>query len=328
MLNYIKSLFAPKEFFPGIIGDGITETSPVYGFKEMVGASAPATFGEPKGIKYPYQFQATSSSCVGFSMAKIVSILYYKATGQMVKFSGGWYYAQRVNKPTEGMWFYDIANLAQKGAVPEYLLPSEGLSEKQMNNLEINDFHYNTADAFSVNDVWVDLPLDFDTVAATIEKTDKPIMVWFKFGKGEFFRQLIPRIVNKLSRDEQPWQHSVDAIDAYTRDGVDYILIEDSADPEQFYQKEITREFFNARCTLARYPRKLKYAKGEKSLYDGTIISAQKALQAEGFFPLNVPFAENVGKVTRESLRKFQSHYGLQITGQLDEATKEVLRNL
>lgn len=328
MLNYIKSLFAPKEFFPGIIGDGVTEASPVYDFDEMVGASAPATFGKPKGIKFPYNFQYLSSGCVGFSMAKMVCILYYMATGQVVEFSGGWFYTRRINKPVEGMWFYNIADLAQEGAVPEYLLPSNGLSEKEMNNLEINDFHFNIADAFSVPDAWVNLPLDFDTVAATYIKTGKPIMVWFKFGKSEFFRQLIPRIVNKLSRDEQPWQHSVVLVDAYTRDGVDYILIEDSADPEQFYQKEITREFFNARCTLARYPRRLKYAKGEKTLYDGTIISAQKALQSEGFFPLNVPFAENVGKVTRESLRKFQSHYGLQITGQLDEATKEVLRNL
>lgn len=328
MLNFLRNLFKEKDIFTGVLGDGITENSPVYDFTEAVGASSKATFGAPKGIKYPYQYQYLSSGCVAFTQAKITLILYYKETQKMIKFSAKWFYEQRANFPTEGMWFYDIANLANKGAVPEDLLPSHGLTESEMNSKAITEFHENVADAFSIPNAWVNLPLDFDTVAATLEKTDKPVMVWFKFGKGEFFKKLIPVILKNVGVDELPWQHSVTAIDAYTRDGVDYILIEDSADPEAFYQKEITREFFNARCTLARHPRNFKYAIGDKVPYDGTIISAQKILQAEGLFPVGIPFAENVGKFTREALRKFQSKYGLPITGQLDETTKNLLRSL
>lgn len=325
MLKYILSLFKEKEFFPGVAGDGITENSPVYEFNEVVGKSAVPTFGEPKGIKYPYQYQYTSSSCVGFSVAKIVCILYHQYSGKKVKFSGGWFYRQRYNLPAEGMWFFDIARLASKGAVLEELLPSEGLTERQMNSLEIDDFHVNMADAFKLPEAWINLPIDFDTTCATHEKTNKPVMVWFKFGRNEFFRRKKPIILQKKSHSELPYQHSVVVIDTYTKDGEDIILIEDSADPEEFYQKEITREFFNERCTLARHPRDFKFLKGNKQVYDGSIISVQKILQSEGMFPIGIPFAENVGKFTREGLRKFQSKYGLPITGNLDESTRTML---
>lgn len=317
----LKKLFSKKgpEFFPGILGRGNDEN--IYPFEDVVGVSSPALFKEKKRTewrKFPYQFQSSSSSCVTYGTAKICLILYFLFSGRVVKFSPGFWYKSRRNKPGLGMYFDDIQKLASEGALLYELAPCEGFTEDQMNTLSIEQYQRDSAKVFALPKDWVELPIDFDTVASTIEKTRKGVKLWFSFGPGEVFGVERCRIVGSDKR----WNHDMTAVDAFTFEGVEYILVEDSADKEKHYQKLIDRNFFK-RCYLARYPINFKFAQGaiDKPEYDGTIISVQIILRYEGFFPNNVPLAERVGPVTQDALKKFQKKYGLVVTGVLDTET-------
>lgn len=327
MFIWLKKIFVKEpELFLGIIedDDSLVMEDKILPFKEAVASAAKPEFKKKtlsECRKFPYQYQDGSSSCVTFGMSKIATILYYLLKGKIIKFSPGFWYTERSNKPNEGTSFGDIARLASKGCLLYDLLPSEGLSEKEMNSIVIEQYQRDAADAFALPEHWVELPIDFDTVASTIEKTQKGIKVWFFFGPGEWFGVEKPKIVGA-----KPWHHDVTAVDTLTQDGKQYILIEDSADSEKYYRKLIDRTFFQARCDLARYPINFKFALGnQKPRYDGTIISVQQCLQYEGKFPTNIPFVENLGPTTRQSIKKFQAENGIEQTGEIGPKTKALL---
>lgn len=328
----LRFVYAPKpgedEFFSGVLGVP-NDTENIIDFSEIVATSATPLFKKKKESEvrsFPYQYQYTSSSCVSFGMAKVALILYYLKTGRIVKFSPGFWYKRRKNYPQEGMIIDDIENLASTGSLIYDLLPCEGFTEDQMNDLTIEQYHYDSADAFAIPTNWVKLPIDFDTVAASIEKTGKGVKLWFNIATGEFFRNKTPvyKGTKVVSR------HEVVAVDAYTNEkGEQVIRIEDSADPQNFYQKDITRNFFNKRCILARYPVRFKFqADIHRPVYDGSIISLQKVLLYEGFFPSNVDFVESYGKLTRKGVVSFQEKYGIDTTGTVGPITKAKLLEL
>lgn len=333
MIEKIIQFFFRKNIIPskgdinlGVLGNG-ESSSGVFDFNEIVGTSSVAQFvtkPETNWRTFFFQYQFSSSACVTFTLAKIESILYFLKTGRKVKFSPGFWYAQRSNKPDLGMFFEDIQKLGTKGAVLYDLLPCEGIDEEEMDNLIIEQYHRDSAIAFALPDTWVDLPLDFDTVAATIERTGKGIMLWFRIQAGEYFRNKVPFVING-SRNVSG--HSICAVDAFTYMGIQYILCEDSAE-QGMPLRLITRDFFNSRAYLARYPINFKFEIGNKPAYDGTIVSAQKCLRYETFFPSNVAYAENVGKITQAALELFQKKYSLPITKSLDDLTRNKLTQL
>jgi hypothetical protein len=207
------------------------------------------------------------------------------------------------------MHFTDIKALAAEGACLYDLLPCEGLTEEQINNLKVEEYHKQSADAFALPKDWIDT-VDFDTTAATIEKTKKPVMLWFSFGPGEWFGTSYP----KIRGTDKRYAHSVVGTQSFTdiKTGIQYIKIEDSADTEQYYEKYITREFF-ARCWLHAYPRHFKFT-GEENIpaYTGTIKSMQAILQALGIFPDDKTLLTGFwGSITDDAVRKFCKAYSI-----------------
>lgn len=303
-------------------------TADVFEFAEVVGATAIPEFKEKAPTEWRtffQQFQGSSSACVSYTLAKIVAVLYFIKTGRKVKFSPGFWYPRRINRPGEGMAFDDLQKLGTDGAIPEDFLPCEGLSEDQMNAIKIEQYHRDAADAFALPPTWVNLPLEFDTVAATIERTGKGIMIWVDIREGEYFRNRTPIL---LPNSRRVSGHSICGVDAFKFLGLTYILCEDSAESGD-YLRLITRDFFKARAYLARYPINFKFEiPNNKPAFDGSIISAQKCLQFEGIFPSNIPYAENVGPVTQKSIKTFQQKYGLSVTGSLDSPTLGKLTQL
>lgn len=332
MFNFLKSLFKTKydsRIFTGVLGDADqAESIP---FKEVVSESAGVNFPIKKLDEtkiYPYQFQYSSSACVAFTVAKIATVLYCLKTNRMIRFSPAFYYSRRTNKPEEGMFLDDAIKLARDGAVINDLLPAEGLTENAINNLIVEDYHLKSADAFSFPDNWVNLPVDFDTVASTLNKTGKGIMMWFTFGNGEFFGTDYPKIINSRN----PYRHSVTAIDFLNLNGVDYLLIEDSADEYKHYRKLISREFFKSKCILARYPINLKYLNvndntGTTPVFNGTVESLQDCLRYFGTFPKNIESTGFFGKITKQALSLYQKKVGIPETGILDSTTVSSLKD-
>ncbi len=326
MFNFFKRFIDKTNTNTGILGDGHYDN--LVRFNEMVAFSAEPQFkvkNQAEWRKFPYQYQASTSACVAFTISKIATVLYNNISNYIVKFSPAFYYVRRFNKPNEGMAFANAVDLAKTGALPYDLLPCENLTEKDINKLEVKDYHLKVADAFEFPHNWVELPVDFETVAATIEVTNKAIMLWFKFGPQEFFNQQIPVVLNKLNI----WKHSVTAVDAFTYNGVKYLLIEDSASKEGVYRKLVTKEFFNNKCILARYPINFKFALGEeRPHYTGTITSLQDCLKFEGFFPKNVESTGIVGKITKDALKQFQTKYALLVTGDVNNPTSATIKQL
>lgn len=315
ILNWIKSLF----FKEPVRNFGIVDTIDTVGFNDSVYAQneivASVAIPSFKGInkdgsvrKFTYQYQNGSSACVAFTTAKIAQILYFLKFDRIVKWSPRFWYFQRSNKPQEGMAFQDIKNLASSGSLTEELLPSFGLSEKLMNTVTGMEYLKESADGFAISPTWVELPLDFDTVASTIEQTTKGIMLWFKFGPGEFFYTSYP----KITGNNTPWAHSVTAVDTTIINGKQYLVIEDSADYEANYVKYVDRNFFT-RCYLARYPIAFKFepVPAGRPVFDGSIKSLQDILKYEGFMASNVQSTGYFGDLTKQALIKFQLSKGI-----------------
>jgi hypothetical protein len=317
MWNFIKQLFSKEEeWIPGALPERNLGNS-IHPFEEGVGVSATPNFLVKKTTeleKFHYQYQAKQSSCVAFTMAKIAQILYYRLTGRKIKFSPGFYYPRRLNKPGLGMHFTDIRSLASEGACLYDLLPCEGLTEEEINNLKVEDYHKQSADAFALPPDWIDT-VNFDTTAATLEKTKKPVMLWFSFGPGEFFGTSYP----KIKGNDKRWAHSVCGTESFTdlNSGIQYIKIEDSADKEKYYEKYITKEFF-ARCWLHAYPRRFKFMKEENvPIYAGTVKSMQAVLQTLGFFPNDSTLLTGYfGSITLNALRDFCKVNNIQFKNQ------------
>jgi hypothetical protein len=312
MFNWILKLFSrEEEFFPGVLKEK-TLGNNAHTFEEGVGVSATAGFPVKKESEirqFPYQYQYKSSACVAYTMAKIACVLYFLKTNRKVKFSPGFFYPRRINKPGLGMFFSDITTLANEGSCLYELLPCEGMDEAQINAIKIEDYHKESADAFALPKDWIETP-DFDTVAATIEKTGKPVMLWFTFGPGEFFGTTKPKMLG----NDRRWDHSVCAVDAFTdvKDGKQYIRIEDSADKEQYYQKNIDRAFFT-RAWLKYYPRNFVFTKETSvPIYAGTVKSMQAILQALGFFPNDPSLLTGYfGSITENAVRDFCKVYAI-----------------
>lgn len=309
--------------FLGILGE--QSDANVYDFSEVVASVAQPIFTEKEPSQWRtflFQYQFKASACVAFTVAKLAQILYYLKYGRLVKFSPGWIYKQRSPK-VPGMWIDNAVNIAAGGLPTEELYPSENLNEEQINALPDVPYADGVAKEFAISPNWVRVPIDFDTIASTIQATQKGIMLWFRFGNFEWFGQGIPTIKGT----QLPYYHSTTAVDAVKYGGVDYLVIEDSADENTPFKhrKLISREFFK-RCDLARYPISFKFDAIEvKPKYDGSVVSLQDCLKFGGFMPSNVPSTGNYGVLTTEAVKKFQERYNIQQTGTVGPITKAKL---
>lgn len=330
MIDFIKKLFWKKEDiqFLGILGE--RSTANVYDFNEVVAKVSEPTWIEKTSDKWRTflpQWQAQSSSCVAFTVAKLSQILYYLKTGRKIKFSPGWIYKQRTPK-VEGMWIDNAIAIAGGGLPTEELYPSEGLTEQEINNLPSLPYADGVAKEFAISTNWVNMPLDFDAVASTIQTTQKGIMLWFQFGgNGEWFSNAFPSVRGS----NVPYRHSVCAVDAVKYNNKEYLVIEDSCQVDgQFgHRRLISREFFDKRCYLARYPLNFKFDSGNiKPTYDGTISSLQDCLKVDGYFPSNVPSTGIFGNITIEAVKAFQKANNIQQTGNVGPVTTNKLKEL
>lgn len=339
MKNFILKIWGEFKFFrgdpepfPGAIlptQEQIDEMPKLIG--ELV-ASANPVIWKPLDIskvpQYPVYSQNGSSSCVAMSFSLIATILYKIRTGNTVMFSPSWIYQQRVNKPREGMIGTDAFTIAAKGMLPEVLMPSQDLTEEQINKVPKHPWFSKIADNFAFEDKPVYLPTkDIETVASVIQTTGKPVNVWYEFLRAEWTS--IPVILGLLGN---LLRHSVVAIDYGMYEGSKAIAIQESwgIGATQFGVIRIIKEnFHNARNLFAAYPRRFKFdVTNDKPSYDGTIVSFQRCMRSIGLFPIEVPFIESWGPLTTDACRSFQAKYGIQQTGTLGPVTKAKLMEL
>lgn len=322
--------FRNRKLQTGAILDDRNEVEKLkdYKFEEMV-ASTDRVNWKNKEIKdwrkFPIFDQNGSGSCVAQTGAKMLGINYFLKNNEYVHFSATDIYQRRFNKPSEGMHAVDALKILTQGVTLEALAPSQAMTDAQMDRYAIADYKKRVGDIFKAEN-YVSLPIrDIETVASTIQKTGKGVMVWFYFTRAEWndFPEIRDRSLSLYGTSTL--RHSVTAVDFCIYKGKKGIIIEDSwGDTFGLKgQRFISEEFFNARNFFSGYVLDFKFEVEEtqKPRYNFTknlsfspffsvsqdVRALQDCLKYLGHFPVNIDSTGYFGSITRDAVKKFQS---------------------
>lgn len=282
-------------------------------FAEVVLAPQPVIWVEkPRETwrSFPGRNQNGSGECVVMTNATEDGILFEQKYGSWMDFSSSFPYQQRKYPTQSGCTSEDVYTIFPKiGNVFESLMPSQNMTDEQA--MAVPRPAYLKDLALVYQSKRIELPLDFETVASTVQATKKGVMVWFRYSLAEWTN--IPMVLNKPTTSG----HSVTVVDFTLVGGKKYLIIQDSWGL-QFADKGlrlISEEYFKARCFLASYKLSFKYevsATPVRPVFNNTIISAQQCFKYEGLFPTNVAEVENWGNITRTACIAFQKRYGIE----------------
>lgn len=352
-----------EQFFSGALIDtrGDAEKENDYQFGEIVAATNPVNWVEKLQSawrRFPIFNQDGSGSCVAQTLAKLLGILYWLKNQLYVHFSATHIYQRRANRPSGGMAGVDAFDIARKGATLEELVPSQNMTDPQMDGIEIPQYKQDVGSVFKIGN-YVSLPIkDIDTIASVIQTTDKGVMVWFYFEHREWTD--VPQVLNPNLdlRAASTSRHSVTAVDFTLYQGKRALIIEDSWGPGYGMggQRIITEDFFRVRNWFAAYPInfafedqtqpqpqpspgpvKPKYtfvkslefiswdsAKNQPAnivLHENQkddVVALQNILRYEGRFPANVSSTGYYGSITARAVDNFQRAHQVAPLSELD----------
>lgn len=355
MFDFIKRLFTPqvsKLQSSALIDDRpLAEKRKDFRLEEMTTSLAPVDWKEKSRVdwrKFPIFDQNGSGSCVAQTGAKLLGINYWLKNNDYVHFSATDIYQRRYNRPQAGMNAIDALDLTTSGVTLEELVRSQGLSDAEMDNMPVANYKRRVGDIFKVNS-YVTLPTrDIETVASTIQKTGKGVMVWFYFRYDEWTNEPTILDPNLPLAGNGVVRHSVTAVDFGYYKGKKGIIIEDSWGAQYGWagQRFISEEFFNKRNFYAGYILDFKFNEtrdSKKPQYRFTdvlmyqprvtygnkdVIALQDCLKYTGNFPLNIESTGWYGGITVKAVKAFQSDNGLEVTGIVDQSTLSELNKI
>jgi len=309
-------------------------------FKEIVATTTPVTWQEREPRQFPIRDQDGSGACVAFSLAKLAGIIQQtNHGGRFVDFSPAFVYQRRANKNIgdgQGMHAIDAWNILRKdGITLDPLMPSDDLTEAQINALPEQPVYRDVAKLFKIDNYVSYTPMrDFDAIAGTIQRTGKGVMVWFRFDYSEWTE--MPR-----ARSQHPTlHHAVVAVDAVIHKGEQCLVIDDSWGPMfgRAGQRFITRDFFEKRNTHASYALSFKLDADElpRPRYRFTvplrqgqtsvdIQALQDILKYEELFPSNVASSGFYGEITRRAVLAYQTKYQVASPAELAQVNGTIV---
>lgn len=196
--------------------------------------------------------QNGSGSCVANACAMIATINNVIEEQTLIHFSPRWMYAQRMNRPGEGMFFNNAAELyIEKGFLMDQLCPGDHLSEEKMNELPESKIEsFSTIASIYKTSAYFWLPKTIDAVA-DILATGLPVLLGFRFGSNEWNKE-VPTVTNS----QLQYGHAVTALphSFFIYNGKKAIMIIDSWGVESGNKgrRIITEDWFTEeRCMAA-----------------------------------------------------------------------------
>jgi len=315
-----------------------------YKFEELVVSVNPVTWIEKPPTewrKFPIFFQNGSGSCVAQTLAKLLGILYWLKNSVYVHFSATHIYQRRENKPDSGMSGVDAFTIAQKGVTLEELVPSQGLTDTQMDGITIPQYKQDVGSIFKIPN-YVSIPTkDIDIIASIIETTKKGVMVWFYFKTDEWTEHPIIKYPDLDLQGDGVGRHSVAAIDYTLVDGKKCLIIDDSWGTSHGLagRRIIDEDFFKARNWFAAYPiafvfddqsqpqpdpvnPKPKYTfttPFEFGVTSPDVVALQNILKYEALFPANVSSTGLFGAITAKGVLAWQKKYKVASDDELNQ---------
>jgi len=307
-------------------------------FREFVVSATPVVWKEKKQNewrRFPDINQGISNSCVMATCAKMALIMLWLKEKTFVFFSRA-FYQLRSNKPAGGMIGVEAFEIWRKNGLPlEQLVPSEKLSDSELDSIEVEQYEKDIAKVFVISGHLGLDNGDFETVASVIQHTGKGIMVWFYFTNEEWSK-LMPEVSGDINFINA-CHHSVTAVDFGMIDGKKYLRIEDSAHFAGLTEHYISEEFFKARNWFIRYPSTFKFQdqtslpEKEKPKYtfknimrygmenNDDVKALQDILKYEGLFPINQGSTGNYLAMTANAVLKFQIKYNVAGPDELNQ---------
>ena len=274
--------------------------------------------------------QNGSGSCVAQSGAKLLGIIYKLRNPDdgYVHFSATDIYQKRKNKPSGGMQGVDAFNIMREGVTLESLVPSQNMNDRAMDGVVIPQYKREVGKVFKIGG-YLTLPTaDIETVASTIQKTGKGVMVWFYFNRDEWGS--VPNIqdTSLAPYEQKALRHSVVAVDFTIYQGKKALIIEDSwgFGAGMGGQRVVTEDFFKVRNIFSAYALNFKFSQSServevreftKELEFTTFVSCdtetvrlQEELKRRGFFP-DMECTGYFGAITKRAVGKFQEAHGI-----------------
>lgn len=331
MFNFIKKLFKSVPPYNGVQPDTRPESEKAKDWLSIEVASTAETKPIFRTVqdfqwkKYTVRNQDGSGSCVANTIAKMLEVKRYLSKGDSVKFSHAPIYIKRINRPSSGMVGTDALDLAIKfSSCKESEMPSENMSDKQLDSLSL------PANFEDLNNLVnpknrVLLPMDFDYVAAMVEK-EGCAMIWVNTDYASWCKD-IPTAGGKKGSVV----HSICAVDAITLNGVQYIVIEDSWGKFGKYdgQRLITREFFNDAVwfggllldftyNVVTFPFENFNVPMTYGETNNEVKRLQDYLKSKGLMPSNIQSTGYYGNITAKAVYAFQIRYNVAPLSELD----------
>jgi hypothetical protein len=286
-----------------------------YKFEEVVTAPAyPIWTTKPQSdwVHYPIRDQDSSGTCVCQTYATEKGIIFNQKYNKWMDFSAAFPYQQRKYPETSGCTSEDIYDIFPKfGNIYESFMPSQKMSENQVAAALRETYFADLAKVYKV--ARISLPIDFETVAATIQQTGKGVMLWFHLSYAEWTN--IPQVLDGST----PYGHSVTAVDFTLKNGKKYLVIQDSWGLTQAMQglRLISEEYFEERCFLAAYLLTFQ-TQDNNTVYERphfklwSVSLAKDCLKWEGLFPGNVPSNNVADNIFRTALISYQLRYTIK----------------
>jgi len=352
-----------QKFVSGVLDDDrpLREKNKDYKTEEILTSPYPLSWitweewrEKPKNKRMLAEIEVNSQNQVGSCAAQAGSLALainnYLEEGRFIKFSAKPVYARRSNKPKPGMYMHDLGNICVKhGTVFEAVYPTPNTTEEAMSNLDgwLPSFDGIAKILKAENYFWLENNIDW---YASILNKDKPIVLALKFGDNDKWNSAVPIVSNNVLK----FGHAICCIPEafFFYQGKKAILIQDShgANVGMRGRKILTEDWFvhkrvfqgiwfedlNNLAVLNKEIEKPKL-KLVRNLEVGDrgfdVAQLQRCLgylkDAEGYlFPLTQAPTGIFGGITRQAIKRFQKKYELEITGKVNELTREKLNSI
>lgn len=331
-------MFFKKKFGTGALIDAPDNRDFLY--KEI--ATAPVVNWQEKTTfkSFPIFNQNGSSSCIANAVAKVLGIENAKEENKFVSLSARDIYTRRTNN-TEGMFYHEAMKIGSEyGATMEQLMPSQNLSEAELNKSNDRTFTSEYIGKIFKGGSFVFVEPNIDAIASIIER-GKGIVLGFRWDYDEWDREF-PELNHN---SKKTYGHGVAGVDYGLIKNKKYIIIDDSwgYNRGKNGQRFISEEFITNRNSSAWYFEDLSNKEAIEGKLEHYVFNndlsvgmqseevkiLQKILQQMGFFPLGQETTGYFGGITRQAVKDFQIKYGITPTeGYFGEKTRTKLNSL
>ena len=267
--------------------------------------------------KYIFRNQYSKSSCVPSSMCNALW------NTESLVLADEYLYTQRVNKPNEGCYWYDIANLVVNQGTCERTQLPEVKTEKEANAIKVTESQkLNAKKQKQQSYLFFEDP--------TIDQLQKWVNTGYAvpfsfFGTSKEWSKEFPVVLDPLlTQPKATINHAICAIPntAYIEKGKKFIIITDSAHFGGKHTRHLSEDFIDVRAKhgvvftdLSTEINQLRH-KGYVFTKDLSVGSTgievqilQETLQDLGFFPEGFTCTQYFGGITRQAVKDFQKEY-------------------